>query len=303
MRRAPITLFVYNRLWHTRQAVEALQKNELAGESDLFIFADAASTPDAISAMQDVREYIRSIVGFKSVSVIERPRNLGLANSIIDGVTRLCDEYGKVIVLEDDLVVSQHFLEFMNLGLDMYNEEDNVISISGYVYPVESELPETFFLKWADCWGWATWKRGWDLFESDGQKLLQQLKQRHLQKSFDLDGAYPYTKMLEEQTIGKNNSWAVRWYASAFLKDKLTLCPGRSLVRNIGNDGSGRHRAQTNVYDTSVTGSRVPILPIPIEEDICARAAFRRFLKSTTISSTPNRIIGRIKRLIQATTP
>ena len=302
MTKAPIALFVYNRLWHARQAVEALQKNDLAGESDLFIFADAAKTPEAISGMQDVREYIRSIVGFKSVSIIERPKNLGLANSIIEGVTRLCDAYGKVIVLEDDLVVSQYFLEFMNLGLHMYKEEDSVISISGYVYPVKSELPETFFLKWADCWGWATWQRGWDLFESDGRQLLQQLKQRHLDRSFDMDGAYPYTKMLEEQTIGKNNSWAVRWYATAFLKDKLTLCPGRSLVRNIGNDGSGRHRAKTNVYDISVAESRVPMLAIPIEENLHARMAFRTFLESTTSPSAIG-IMAKLKRLMQVTTP
>ena len=129
-----------------------------------------------------------------------------------------CD---KVIVLEDDLVTSPHFLQYMNDGLGIYERDDRVISIHGYSYPVHGKLPETFFLRGADCLGWATWKRGWDLFEDDGQRLLNELERRNLTRSFDFDGSYPYTQMLRDQIAGSNSSWAVRWYASAFLRDKL----------------------------------------------------------------------------------
>src|SRR5512146_318351 len=211
---APVALFVYNRPWHTRQAVEALLANAEAPETPLYIYSDAPKDAAASKLVAEVRGYIASITGFKSVSIIERDHNFGLASSIIDGVTRMCRENGRVIVLEDDLVVSRYFLKFMNDGLRFYEDDDRVISISGYVYPVRERLPETFFLRGADCWGWATWKRGWDLFEEDGRKLLEQLVGKGLLDRFDLFGAYGYSQMLRDQIRGKNSSWAVRWYAS-----------------------------------------------------------------------------------------
>ncbi len=230
--------------------------------------------------MAEVRSYIRSIAGFKSVAIVERERNFGLARSIIDGVTRVCEEYGRVIVVEDDLVTSPYFLIYMNDALALYQDEGSVISIHGYVYPVKTVLPETFFLKGADCWGWATWKRGWDLFEADGGVLLQELTQRGLTHRFDFDGTYPYTRMLKDQIKGKNDSWAVRWYASAFLKDKLTLYPGRSLVLNIGNDSTGTHCSTTSTFSGEITNTRVNVKLIPIEDNLLARQQIRRFFQA-----------------------
>ncbi len=194
---APIALFVYNRPWHIQQTVEALQKNDLAEDSDLFIFSDAPKKKEAVAAVQEVREYIKTVGGFKSVSIIERDINFGLANSIIDGVTRMCNEYGRVIVLEDDLVTSPYFLCYMNDALDLYEHEESVISIHGYIYPVAEKLPETFFLRGADCWGWATWKRGWELFEQDGRRLLEELCRQKLTDRFDFDNSYPIHKNAE----------------------------------------------------------------------------------------------------------
>src|SRR3989337_2261525 len=185
----------------------------------------------------------------------------------------------QIIVLEDDLLSSPFFLKFMNEGLEYYKDEDKVISINGYLFPVIARLPETFFLKGADCWGWATWKRGWDLFEPDGEKLLGDMRKRHLKKEFDFNGAYPYTKMLEDQTRGKNNSWAIRWYASAFLNDKLTLYPGRSLTKNIGTDASGTHCGKTDLYESQISLNPIEITDIPIEENRSAREEFGRFMK------------------------
>src|SRR5262249_35869456 len=156
-----------------------------------------------------------------------RERNFGLAQSIVQGVSGTVAQHGRIIVLEDDMVTSPHFLTYMNQALDKYADEARVVSIHGYVYPVEQPLPETFFLPGADCWGWATWKRGWSCFNPDGQFLLNELKRQKLIRDFDFNGAFPYSEMLQAQIKGANDSWAVRWYASALLAGKLTLYPGR----------------------------------------------------------------------------
>lgn len=284
MMAAPIALFVYNRPWHTRQTVEALLVNEEASETALYVFSDAPKNTEAIEAVAEVRAFIRGLSGFKSVFLIERETNLGLAKSIIDGVTRVCNEHGRVVVVEDDLVTSPYFLRFMNEGLEKYRDDSRVISIHGYIYPVEQTLPETFFLRGADCWGWATWSRGWELFESDGRKLLDELKRRNLMREFDFEDSYPYVKMLQHQIAGKNNSWAIRWYASAFLKDKLTLYPGKSLVHNIGVDGSGSHCSATSDYFVELVQSPIPIKNMPIEDSIIARRAIVEFHKKSQLS-------------------
>lgn len=277
---APISLFVYNRLEHTKKTVEALQKNELASDSDLIIFSDAAKNDTGAEGVRVLREYLKTITGFKSVRIVERLNNLGLAESIISGVTEIVNQYGKIIVLEDDLVTSPYFLKYMNEALDVYENNSEVISIHGYIYPVKQELPETFFLKGADCWGWATWKRGWDLFESDGEKLLREIKERKASKEFDFNGTYPYTQMLKGQILGFNNSWAIRWYASAFLNNKLTLYPGHSLVSNVGFDDSGVHTGKTNAFQVIVSKEQININAIAVVEDKISKNKVIRYFKS-----------------------
>lgn len=300
MTSAPVALFVYNRPWHTRRTVEALQANREAPETPLYIFSDAPRDAAASKAVAEVRSFLCEITGFKSLSIIERENNFGLARSIIDGVSHMCEEHGRVIVLEDDLVTSPYFLKYMNEGLEKYQDEQRVISIHGYVYPVGQALPETFFLKGADCWGWATWRRGWDLFVADGQKLLGELKRRKLTCEFDFDGSYPYTRMLQNQIAGKNNSWAIRWYASAFLQDKLTLYPGRSLVRNIGLDGSGAHCSETNDFSGELARNPITVEDIAVEESIVARQQFMKFHKRTRPSlpvRAARKIFSKIQRM------
>ena len=239
---APIVLFTYNRLASTRATVEALGRNAEARESDLIVFSDGAKV-EGDPKVAAVREYLRTVAGFRSVTVHEAPRNKGLAQSIIDGVTQVVNERGRVIVLEDDLVTSPHFLRYMNDALAMYEKDDVVCSIHGYNYPIAG-MPPTFFIRGADCWGWATWKRAWALFEKEGRKLLDELVARNLTDDFDFWGTYGYTDMLQEQVDGKNSSWAVRWLASTYLKDKVTLYPGQALVQNIGFEGDGTHCAR-----------------------------------------------------------
>lgn len=251
MNLAPIVLFAYNRPSHTLRTLEALAENELANDSILYVFADGTkknASEEDIRKLNDTRSIIKNKQWCKEVVVYERTENYGLAKSIITGVTEIVNKHGKVIVLEDDLVTSKYFLKYMNDALNLYEKENSVACISAYIYPVD-KLPELFFIKGADCWGWATWKRSWDLFEHDGKKLMKELKSRKLTSLFDFNNTYPYTKMLDEQIKGINNSWAIRWYASAFLHDKLCLYPGKSLVNNIGMDGSGTHCDTTDIYD------------------------------------------------------
>lgn len=294
---APIVLFVYNRPEHTRKTVEALASNFLAIESELFVYSDGPKNDESKKKNTEVRKYIKTVTGFKSVNIVERKENMGLANSIIAGVTEIVDRFGKVIVLEDDLVTSPYFLTYVNDALDFYEGEEKVISIHGYVYPVKKELPETFFLKGADCWGWATWKRGWDLFEPNGEKLLIELQKRNLTEEFDFNGTYGYVNMLKRQIEGKNNSWAIRWYASAFLNDKLTLYPGKSLVDNIGQDSSGTHKGNSTAQKVVISQSKILIRDIKIEEDVVARKAFENYFNSLR----PGFIIKGIKKLLKFT--
>ena len=147
----------------------------------------------------------------------------------------------------------EHFLRFMNDGLDRYADDERVASIHAYIYPLARPAPETFFLRGADCWGWATWRRAWEHFNPDGKTLLQQLEAHGLTRAFDFDGTAAFTEMLENQIRGLNNSWAIRWHAACFLDGLLTLYPGRSLVHNIGNDGSGTHRSDDSAWSSSAS--------------------------------------------------
>ena len=265
--RAPVALFVYNRLDHIRQTVDALQRNHLAAESELFVFSDGPKDKEAEEGVAKVKGYIKTIAGFKKVTAIERDHNLGLAQSIITGVSELIARYGKVIVLEDDLVTSPYFLEFMNDGLATYQDEKGVISICGYMYPLSKKHADILFLRVADCWGWATWKRGWDLFVPDGIQLYNALQASKLFRKFNLDGAFNYTKMLKMQIQGRNDSWAVRWYASALLNGKLSLYPRKSLVMNIGFDGSGRHGGANDYFRTELMDRPIVMYRVPLFED------------------------------------
>lgn len=277
---APIALFVYARPDHVRRTIEALLKNPEAANSDLIVFSDAARASDKEEAVRQVREYIKSIEGFRSLTIHHRPENYGLAKSIIEGVDQVLTEYHRVIVMEDDLETSPFFLRYMNEALDRYAEDDRVISVHGYIYPVQMPLPEAFFLRGADCWGWATWRRGWRLFNPDGEFLLDELKRQKLLKAFDFNGAYSYSAMLQGQINGTNDSWAVRWHASAFLANKLTLYPGRSLVHNIGNDSTGTHCGTNAVFDAELSATPIRLDDVVVEESVAARKTIEDFFRA-----------------------
>ena len=264
---APIAFFAYNRPEHTRKSLESLSQNEGAESSDLFIFCDGAKNLEDEEAVRQVKEVARSKQWCGNVHVIEQKQNKGCANSIIQGVTKTCSEYGSVIVLEDDLIISPSFLHYMNSALDLYQNEESIMQISGYMFPIEfkSLKTDTCLLPFTASWGWATWERAWKHFDPD-MKGYEKLKSNEKQKyKFDLNGSYPYFHMLEDQLNGKVDAWCIRWYLSAYMLDGLTLYPKSSLVSNIGFDGSGTHCGISASFNTDLPENTILSMPSEIK--------------------------------------
>ncbi len=276
---APIVIFSYKRLDNLKRLVKSLLLNSLASQSNLFIYSDGPKNEEDRLAVEACREYIKKIKGFSSVTLINRNDNLGLSKSITTGISEVLKTHETIIVLEDDLIVSPHFLKFMNEALDKYHDNDNVISIHGYVYPVKNKLPEIFFLRGADCWGWGTWRRGWDLFNSDGRELLKKLILNNQIKEFNFNNSFNYSGMLRDQIDGKNNSWAILWYASAFILNKLTLYPGKSLISNAGNNGFGTHGNNSTIFDVILSLDALDLKDVPVEHSKFAAEAFEDYFR------------------------
>lgn len=302
MELAPIALFVYNRPEHTRFTLEALSQNIFANESKLIVYCDGPkpnANKDMIERIKLAREVVKSKKWCKEVNIIEREQNFGLYKSITNGVSQILSNNNSVIVLEDDHVTSKWFLSFMNDALDKYKNEDEVACISGYIYPVENKLPDTFFIKGADCWGWATWNRAWKIFNADAQQLLNKINSSGRSTDFNFFNTYPYTKMLEDKIEGRNNSWAILWYASAFLHNMLTLYPGKSLVQNIGNDGTGVHCTPTDMYDVKLSDDKLTLQTIPVKENTSAKKVMAAYFKTLhPQQSIAYRVKAKIKRII-----
>ncbi|MDP2631812.1 MAG: sugar transferase [Candidatus Uhrbacteria bacterium] len=262
---APVVLFVYNRPTHTRQTVEALSRNFLASDTVLHIYSDAARSALDAQKVAEVRSYIKQIVGFKFVTITERNQNIGLARSIIEGVTKVCNLAGHCIVIEDDLHTSQFFLTYMNEALTFYQNEPKVMHISGCRYPVKPFGSEdTFFLYIPLCWGWATWKRAWDTFEKD-ISIMERFSDKMIRR-FDFEYSHGFFNQLALNKSGQLNTWFIFWYANIFLRGGLSLFPSISLVNNIGFDNSGVHCSTTSVYDSELCNRRVVISKVDIVE-------------------------------------
>lgn len=297
MELAPIAMFVYNRPVHTRLAIESLLENPLSASSDLFIFSDAAKTPQAEIEVREVRNYIRSVGGFKSVTLVERESNLGLAQSIISGVTEVCRRFKKVIVLEDDLVVSPHFLKFMNDALDVFEDHADVMHVSGCTYPVEGIGSEPFFLRVPLCWGWATWWRAWEKFNNNTQVIKQ--FDSGMRRKFSFNNSYHYWRQLRDNESGLITTWFVFWYATLFLRGGLALFPGDTLVRNVGFDGSGVHCGVDRRYDGVLADHPVHVKAIPVKEsDVVVRLHEQFFRGLQANPGLARRARNRLIRLV-----
>jgi FkbM family methyltransferase len=280
---APITLTVFDRYRHTRQTLDALAENDLAKDSELFIFSDAPQEGKVVQAkdVAEVRQLIRKYDDkFKQVTIVEREENWGLAKSIITGVTELVNKYGKVIVMEDDLVTSPGFLTYMNDALDFYKDEEKVMHISGFFIPHSKQLPETVFYNTGSTWGWATWKRAWQHFNNNIEELDKKLKESGRMHEFNLEGAYEFYRQVKMNLSGKKKTWGIRWYASMFLMNGLALHPGKSLVQNIGNDNSGTNTGDDgNSHFHAELAEKVHVSEIPLLENREARETAKEFYR------------------------
>lgn len=288
MNTVPVAFFVYNRPEHTRRTFEALQRNKLAEQTDLFVFSDAPRMDAVSESVNKVRVYIRGIDGFRSVTVVERERNLGCAASIIDGVTEVVRRDGKVIVVEDDIVTSPYFLCFMNEALTYYQDDKKVFSVGGYNFPPRlmpvpsSYKHDVYFIPRSCSWGWGTWSDRWDHVDWAVKDYGELKKDKRRQKAFNLAGDDLYF-MLEQQMNGEIDAWDIRWDYHHFKHKAVCVRPVISLTTNIGNDGTGTHcgdnRRDALYCDLSRAKSEVKLIPYEgIDNELMRnfRKVFRR---------------------------
>lgn len=280
---APIVLFVYNRPWHTERTLEALAANALSDQSILYIYCDGPKDTDTDSSLDAIREVLRIVrkkQWCKEVHVIERQTNVGLATNIIDGVSDIVSKYQKVIVLEDDLVTSKGFLKYMNDALDFYEDNKKVMHISGYMFPHNEELPETFFFNVPLCWGWGTWSDSWELFRNDARFLWEEIRNKKLFTDLDRFGGDHLSSQLAHNISGKLTTWFIKWHASVLLHEGFTLYPGKSLVDNIGFDATGVHNGKIDKFSNTALMDSIRVEEIPVEENTKAAEIIKDFYEN-----------------------
>ncbi len=294
---SPIVLFTYNRLNHVRKAIDALKRNDLARESDLFIYSDSFKDKIDEKKVTEVRAYIRRVSGFNSITLIERDSNFGLAANIIDGVTSVTGDYGKAIILEDDLVVSPCFLRFMNDALEYFTNENRVWHISGWNYPICSDgLGDVFLWRAMSCWGWATWYDRWCYFEKNANKLIDEFSPNDIHR-FNLDGVENFWGQVIANQNGNIDTWAIFWYATIFKHSGLCLNPVQSYVDNVGFDGSGIHCGKGNPFKSDLSAKCETNFDIEICEDGLALErikSFYRLQKKPLLKRMLNRFLSQI---------
>lgn len=298
MKYAPIVLFVYRRPEHARRTLEYLRANPEAAESDLVIFSDGAKGEADAAQVAEVRQLIRDVPGFGSVRVVESERNRGLAASVVAGVTQVVEEFGRVIVLEDDMETAPGFLRFMNRALEKFESDERITSIQGYS-PIEPEPGISCFLRrGANCWGWGTWRRAWRLFDPDAGRLLAEIEKAGETDTFDLEGAFPFCRMLRDRSQNRVDSWAICWQASNFAAGKYALHTMFPLVRNIGAGKDSTHCASVTWHDLPLWEGEVEIPDDPPLEPASVHRAYCRYMRSLRLPLW-KRALNKAKRLLK----
>lgn len=298
---APIIVFAYNRPWHVEQTLTALSKNVYADESVLYIYCDGPksdASDEQKAKIAEVRQVVRKQQWCKEVHVVEFNENKGLARSIVGGVTQIVNQYGRVIVLEDDMITSPGFLQYMNKALDLYEHDDRVMHITGFMFPMKRQLLETFFYEVPHCWSWATWKRAWQFFSDDTSELYTYWSTRW--KQFNKWGGTSLQQQLEDNYRGTLRTWFVKWHATVLRMDGLTLYPGISLVKNVGFDGSGDNCGVTTKYDVENMPDSIDVRRIPIKENRRMAKRIKIFQSGHWYSKGHRRaLVNRVKKLLR----
>tara|TARA_B110000037_G_scaffold144152_1_gene163029 strand:+ start:1710 stop:2636 length:927 start_codon:yes stop_codon:yes gene_type:complete len=297
---APIALFVYNRLEHVKKVIGAIKKNYISRSSIIYVFSDYSNEEIEKKKIIKIRKFLKNLKGFHKIIIVERKYNFGTSNNIVHGLNQIFKKHTKCIIIEDDILISKNFLSQMNYFLKKYNKTRKIASIEGYMYPVKFKrnVPDHFFLKGTGCWGWATWKRSWKNYEDSVSKLLNKFTdKKKLIDDFDYFDSYPYYKMLKKQKSSKKKSWAIKWYASNYVKNNYTIYFKNTLVKNIGLDGSGENCKidyQINQKKFKNIACKVKINE-KINENIIAKKDISKYLKKKfSINNKFNFLIKKI---------
>jgi hypothetical protein len=301
MNISPIIIFTYNRLDHLDALIRSLKKNILFEKSKVIVYSDGPKNLIDVDRIKKIRIYLKKNLISNNSDIIERTVNLGLSKNVIGGISQAFKTYDQLVILEDDLEVSPFFLNYMNDALNLYSSAENVSSISGYMYPIDSKnfSSDYFFLKLVESWGWGTWKRAWNNFETDSIKLKNEIDKRKLVKEFNFSSGISYYEMLKSNINGLNDSWAVRWYASTFLKNMNTLFPSKSFVKNTGVDDSGENCSYTTVYDTLVNFDYKKLEKIDSSELLSDRLLVQSFFRKIKYKRYLDNVFNKIKNFIK----
>lgn len=298
---APIALFVFNRPEHTRATIAALSRNELASDSDLIVFSDGPRRNSDVTAVDAVRSVARQARGFRSLEIVERRRNLGLAKGIPNGVSSVLGESRSVIVVEDDIVTSQAFLASLNEALRRYESVSDVWHVNGWFYPVQVEVAEdVFFWRVMHCWGWATWRDRWSHYQAESGRVMRTWDER-MKRDFNLEHVGPFWRQIEDHHRGLIETWAVFWYATIFENGGLCVTPKHSLTVNVGHDGSGTFTSSTTMYDTIASADEWSQFPSEVVESESAVEAVTEFYRKHR-PSIPRRIVRAGSRALRGFT-
>ena len=293
---APIILFVHARPDQTMRTIESLQRNAEASISDLYIFSDGPKPSERErQKVAETRNLVKSICGFRSISIFEAERNMGLAHSIISGVSHVFGEHERAIILEDDLILSSGFLRYMNQALTKYSESTRVLSISGHSFPIRfpREYPwDVAFGVRASSWGWATWKNRWEKIDwrlSDYHKFRRSLLQR---LRFNRGGS-DMSAMLNRQQAGRTDSWAIRFCYHQFRHSLVDIFPRRSLVENAGFNEDGTNcRHNVNSWKVDFWGSPPDSFNFP-DQPFLDDAIMHQFRSFNSITQRALRVVRR----------
>ena len=296
MTLAPIIVFAYDRPDHLSQTLAALAKNDLASESILYVYCDGArewggedqqsvisnqssanyitkrygemfcakADYDAyLNRIAEVRRVAQAQTGFKEVHVVEREKNIGLADNIVGAVTEIVNRYGRVIAFEDDIVCTRGCLTYLNDALELYKDDEQVMHISAWMFPNKGQFPTTFFYDTPyPAGGWATWQRAWLHFNPDTADHVAYWKDRW--EEFDIEGENYLSRQLIGNLNGTLKTWFIKWYSSMRRMNGLCLYPGTAMSCNIGFDNSGETSRQNTRYIIKNPAEYTEVKSVPI---------------------------------------
>lgn len=299
---APVIIFLYNRPDHSKLCLESLKTNDLIKHTELHIYIDGPkidAKPEELQRIEEVKSLASSVNWSKKLTIHVSEVNRGLDDFLPIVMDEVFINYDRAIVLEDDLILSSKFLTYMNSALDIYADEDRVMHISGYMFPSNKKLDQTFLVQSAPSWGWGTWKSAWSNFNPDAKALYDQVKKVDLHR-YDLDSSFDAVALLKRCADGIKNHWDARWYASLYLNDGLALLPGETLVRNIGFDGTGMNCNEnylTRVLHSQPISENIQVNKLPISESASGRKAVASFCKKLTQPSLRIKIAEKIRQI------